>query len=75
MLTFVREIRWRRKRRVRVALTGVHKIKIMTRSRLQLAPDEVVSVSLLSVGNTGADDNGSFAARALSFRIRLGRIR
>jgi hypothetical protein len=48
---------------------------ITPRGRLQLAPDEVVSVSLLPVGNAGADGDGAFAARALSFRIRLRRIR
>jgi hypothetical protein len=41
---------------------------------LQLAPDEVVSVSLPPVGN-GSTDAAAFAARALSFRIRVRQIR
>jgi hypothetical protein len=46
-----------------------------TTATLQLAPDEVVSVSLPPVGNTRTDDAAAFAARALSFRIRVRRIR
>jgi hypothetical protein len=46
-----------------------------TTATLQLAPDEVVSVPLPPVGNTRTDDAAVFAARALSFRIRVRQIR
>jgi hypothetical protein len=46
-----------------------------TAATLQLAPEEVVSVSLPPVGNLKSNDNGAFAPRALSFRIRVRRIR
>jgi hypothetical protein len=45
-----------------------------TTATLQLAPDEVVSVPLPAVGR-GATDAAAFAARALSFRIRVRQIR
>jgi hypothetical protein len=38
-------------------------------------PGEVVSVPLPPVGNLETDDNAAFAARALSFRIRVRQIR
>jgi hypothetical protein len=41
---------------------------------LQLVPNEVVSVLLPPVGN-GTTDAATFAARALSFRIRVRQIR
>jgi hypothetical protein len=46
-----------------------------TTATLELAPDEVVSVPLPPVGNTATDDAAAFAARALSFRIRVRQIR
>jgi hypothetical protein len=45
-----------------------------TTATLQVAPDEVVSVMLPPVGN-GTTDAAIFAARALSFRIRVRPIR
>jgi hypothetical protein len=41
---------------------------------LQVGPGEVVSVPLAPVGRGGADAE-AFAARALSFRIRVRQIR
>jgi hypothetical protein len=46
-----------------------------TTATLQLVADEVVSVPLPPVGNTRTDDAAVFAARALSFRIRVRQIR
>jgi hypothetical protein len=46
-----------------------------TTATLQVVPDEVVSVPLPPVGNIQTDDNAAFAARALSFRIRVRQIR
>jgi hypothetical protein len=46
-----------------------------TVATLQVAPDEVVSVPLPPVGNIRANDAAAFAARALSFRIRVRQIR
>jgi hypothetical protein len=45
-----------------------------TTATLQVGPGEVVSVPLPSVGR-GGDDADAFAARALSFRIRVRQIR
>lgn len=45
-----------------------------TTATLQLVPDEVVSVSLPPIGR-GGSDAAAFAARALSFRIRVRQIR
>ena len=45
-----------------------------TTATLQLVPNEVVSVLLPPVGRGGADA-AAFAARALSFRIRVRQIR
>jgi hypothetical protein len=46
-----------------------------TTATVRLAPEEVVSVSLPPVGNPYTDDAAAFAARALSFRIRVRQIR
>jgi hypothetical protein len=46
-----------------------------TTAALRLVPGEVVSVSLPPVGNPYTDDAATFAARALSFRIRVRQIR
>ena len=46
-----------------------------TTATLQIAPDEVVSVPLPPVGNTATNDAAAFAARALSYRIRIRPIR
>lgn len=45
-----------------------------TTATVQLAPDEVVAVPLPPVGN-GKTDTAAFAARALSFRMRVRPIR
>ena len=45
-----------------------------TTATLQVAPGEVVALSLPPVGN-GTTDAAAFAARALSFRIRVRQIR
>ena len=45
-----------------------------TTATLHIAPDEVVSVPLPAVGHPQSDA-GAFAARALSFRIRVRQIR
>lgn len=46
-----------------------------TTATLRLAPGEVVSVPLPAVGNPYTNDAATFAARALSFRIRVRQIR
>jgi len=46
-----------------------------TTATLHLVPDEVVSVSLPPVGRPNSDDAAVFAARALSYRIRVRQIR
>jgi hypothetical protein len=46
-----------------------------TTAALRLVLGEVVSVSLPPVGNPYTDDAATFAARALSFRIRVRQIR
>jgi hypothetical protein len=46
-----------------------------TTATLRLAPGEVLSVPLPPVGNPHTDDAAIFAARALSFRIRVRQIR
>jgi hypothetical protein len=46
-----------------------------TTAMVRLVPGEVVSVSLPPVGNPYTDDAAAFAARALSFRIRVRQIR